>query len=173
MSSDGKPVCSTKAEVIIENGKVSFGDGCIIHPKAKIIVEGDCSIIFGQYNIIEENVVIKVTPRYSALLKSNEQITIYVGNYNYFKVGCYLENTTVENHNTFDYRCRLDNSQIESRCVITPGITLPKFSSVKAGLIVIDNQILRVNSHFNEEDFVNTIKEMYKILSVIIGQKKK
>ena len=73
MSATDKPLCCQNAEILVEkNGKVSFGFGCVIHPKAKIIVEGDCSIIFGEYNIIEENVVIKATPRFSALLNNEE-----------------------------------------------------------------------------------------------------
>ena len=92
----------------------------MIHPKAKIIVEGDCSIIFGEYNIIEENVTIKATPRYSALLNNEETVTVYIGNYNYFKVGAYLENTTVENFNEFDYKCHLQDLYVESKSVINP-----------------------------------------------------
>ena len=57
-----KPLCCQHSEILVgKSGKVSFGFGCVIHPKAKIIVEGDYSIIFGEYNIIEENVTIKAT----------------------------------------------------------------------------------------------------------------
>lgn len=111
-----KPLCCQHSEIMVgKSGKVSFGLGCVIHPKAKIIVEGDCSIIFREYNIIEENVTIKATPRFSALLNNEETVTVYIGNYNYFKVGAYLENTTVENFNEFDYKCHLQDSYVESK----------------------------------------------------------
>lgn len=164
MSATDKPLCCQNAEILVEkNGKVSFGFGCVIHPKAKIIVEGDCSIIFGEYNIIEENVVIKATPRFSALLNNEETITVYIGNYNHFKVGSYLENTSVENFNIFDYKCHLEDSYVESKSVITAGVTLPKRTTVKPGSIMLDHQVV-VNSNFNEGEFTKMIKELHKLL---------
>jgi hypothetical protein len=156
------PLCCQNAEIVIKNeGKVCFGHGCIIHPKAKIIIEGDCSIVFGEYNIIEENVVIKATPRFSAMLNNEETVTVYIGCFNHFKVGCYLENTSVENYNILDYRCRLEDSYVESKSIITPGITLPKRTTVKPLSIVLDNQIIVSNTNFSETEFIKTIKEMY------------
>ena len=135
----------------------------MIHPKAKIIVEGDCSIIFGEYNIIEENVTIKVTPRYSALLNNEETVTVYIGNYNYFKVGTYLENTTVENFNEFDYKCHLQDLYVESKSVINQGVFLAKGTSVKPNSIMLDNKQIVNNSNFNEIEFTKKIKELHKV----------
>lgn len=42
----------------ILDGKISFGDNNIIHPKCTIVSEGGGDIIFGDNNIIEENVYI-------------------------------------------------------------------------------------------------------------------
>ena len=136
----------------------------MIHPKAKIIVEGDYSIIFGEYNIIEENVTIKATPRYSALLNNEETVTVYIGNYNYFKEGAYLENTTVENFNEFDYKCHLQDLYVESKSVINPGVFLAKGTNVKPNSIMLDNNQIVNNSHFNEIEFTKTIKELHKVL---------
>ena len=158
MSASDKPLCCQHSEIMVgRSGKVSFGFGCVIHPKAKIIVEGDCSIIFGEYNIIEENVTIKATPRYSA-------VTVYIGNYNYFKVGAYLENTTVENFNEFDYSCHLQDSYVESKSIISAGVALPKGTTVKPNSIMLDNNQIVNNSNFNEIEFTKKIKELHKVL---------
>jgi NDP-sugar pyrophosphorylase family protein len=162
------PLCCKSADIILKDGKVTFGLGCIVHPKAKIITEGDCSIIFGEYNIIEENVVIKATPKFNPLLNNNETITMYIGSYNHFKVGAYIENTIIENYNVLDYRCRVEDSYIESKNIINPGIVIPKGTSVKTGSIVLDNQLVVPNNSFNESEFITLIKEMYKILAIML-----
>ena len=165
MSASDKPLCCQHSEILVgRSGKVSFGFGCVIHPRAKIIVEGDCSVIFGEYNIIEENVTIKATPRYSALLNNEETVTVYIGNYNYFKVGAYLENTTVENFNEFDYACHLQDSYVTSKSFICAGVTLPKGTTVKPNLIILDNNQIVNNSNFNEIEFTKKIKELHKVL---------
>ena len=162
------PLCCKTADIILKDGKVSFGQCCIVNPKAKIITEGDCSIIFGEYNIIEENVVIKATPKFNPLLNNNETITIYIGCYNHFKVGAYIENTNIENYNLLDFKCRSEDAYIESRNIINPGIVLPKGTAVKSGSIVLDNQVVVPNQSFNESEFMLNVKEMYKILAVLL-----
>lgn len=162
------PLCCKTADIIIKEGKVSFGHGCIVHPRAKIIAEGDCSIIFGEYNIIEENVIIKATPKFNSLLNNNETVTVYIGCYNHFKVGCVIENSSVENYNILDYRCKVEDAYIESKSIITPGIIIPKRTTVKSGSIVLDNQIMVTNTNFDEAEFIKNIKEMYKILAILL-----
>ena len=165
MAASDNTLCCQHSEILVgRSGKVSFGFGCVIHPRAKIIVEGDCSVIFGEYNIIEENVTIKATPRYSALLNNEETVTVYIGNYNYFKVGAYLENTTVENFNEFDYACHLQDSYVESKSIISAGVTLPKGTTVKPNSIMLDNNQIVNNSNFNEIEFTKKIKELHKVL---------
>jgi carbonic anhydrase/acetyltransferase-like protein (isoleucine patch superfamily) len=167
MNSD-PPLCCKTADIILKDGKVSFGHGCIVHPKAKIITDGDCSIIFGEYNIVEENVVIKATPKYNQLLNNKETITMYIGCYNHFKVGCYIENTSIENYNLLDYKCRVEDAYIESKNIINPGIVIPKGSAIKNGSIVLDNQLVMPNQSFNENEFLTNIKEMYKLLAILL-----
>jgi carbonic anhydrase/acetyltransferase-like protein (isoleucine patch superfamily) len=166
MNSD-PPLCCKTADIILKDGKVSFGLGCIVHPKAKIITEGDCSIIFGEYNIIEENVVIKASPKFNPLLNQNETITMYIGNYNHFKVGCFVENTSIENYNVLDYRCKMENSYIGSKNIINPAICLPKGTGVKHS-IVLDNQLVVPNNNFNENEFITLMKGMYKTLANLL-----
>lgn len=165
------PIICKNAE--IKEGKVSIGHGCVIHPYAKIIIEGDCSIVFGEYNIIEENVIIKATPRFNPLLNNNETITVYIGNYNHFKVGSYIENTSIENYNTFDYGCSIVESYVESKCIITPAISVQRRSTVKSNSIVLDNQITKNNSMFDENTHVKCIKELYKLLSELLTKHNK
>jgi len=167
--STDQPLCCKTADIIIKpDSKVSFGHGCIVHPKAKIIAEGGCSIIFGEYNIIEENVVIKATPKFDSSLNNNVTITVFIGCYNHFKVGSHIENTSVENYNLFEYKCKLEDSYVESKCIITAGIQLPKRATVKSLSIIFDKQIRIENSLFNENDFIKYIKELYKILAVLL-----
>jgi carbonic anhydrase/acetyltransferase-like protein (isoleucine patch superfamily) len=169
MNNPDPPLCCKTADILVtEKGNISFGHGCIVHPRAKIIIEDNCSIIFGEYNIIEENVVIKVAPKFNQSLNNIETVTVYIGCYNHFKVGCYLENTAVENYNIFDYKCRLEDSYVESKSIITPGLIIPKKTTVKANQIVLDNQIMITNSNFDENDFMKYIKELYKLLAILL-----
>ena len=167
--STDQPLCCKTADIIIKpESKVSFGYGCIVHPKAKIIAEGGCNIIFGEYNIIEENVIIKATPKFDASLNNNVTITVFIGTYNHFKVGCHIENTSVESYNLFEYKCKLEDSYVENKCIITAGIQLPKRATVKNLSIIFDKQIRIENSNFNEPDFIKYIKELYKILAILL-----
>lgn len=169
MSSSNPPIITKDADIIMRNeGKISFGLGCVVHPKAKIIAENSCNIVFGEFNIIEENVVIKATPRFNPLLNNNETITVYIGSFNHFKVGAYLENTSVENFNVIDFKVNAENCYIESRSIITPFVVLPEKSTVKSGSIVLNKQVSVANTTFNEEDFTKTIKELYKTLASLL-----
>lgn len=168
MNNPDPPLCCKTADIVINEGKVSFGHGCIVHPRAKIIIEGDCSIIFGEYNIIEENVVIKAAPKFNHVLNIKETVTVFIGCYNYFKVGCYLENTSVENYNIFDYKCRLEESYVESKSIITPSLNIPRRTTVKSNQIVLDNNIMITNSNFEENEFIKSIKDLYKVLATLL-----
>ena len=147
-----------KAEIKTDqNSKIIFGNGCVIHPKAKIIVEGDCSLYFGEYNIVEETATIVVRPRFNGLLNNEETITIYIGNYNHFKAGCYIENTTIENSNVFGYKCRLVDSYVNSGTFVNACVNVPKNTTIDKEMIVLDN-VIKPNKYFNEEEFNNQIK---------------
>jgi len=166
---ENQPLCCKNAEIVVSNnGKISFGHGCIVHPKAKIIAEG-CNIIFGEYNIIEENVIIRVKPKSRPELNIVEIPTMYIGCYNHFKVGCVVENSHIENFNIFDYFSKVqDDCFIESKCIITAGTTVPKRTHVKAGTIILDMQIIVTNTNFEEESFKKYISELFRILSVLL-----
>jgi carbonic anhydrase/acetyltransferase-like protein (isoleucine patch superfamily) len=159
-------LCCKTAE--LTPGKVTFGGGCIVHPKARIIAEGDCNIIIGEYNIIEENVLIRAKPKYNPLTNNNETITVYIGNYNHFKIGAILENTSVDSYNLLDYKCKLEDALVESKCIITPKINIPKRTTIKTGSIVLDNQLIVSNTTFIESEFKNSIKDLYKLLSSLL-----
>lgn len=89
---------------------------------------------------------------------------MYIGNYNYFKEGAYLENTTVENFNEFDYKCHLQDLYVESKSVINPGVFLAKGTNVNSNSIMLDNNQIVNNSNFNEIEFTKKIKELHKVL---------
>ena len=87
---------SNQAEL---QGRIIFGDGCIVHPKCTIIAEaGD--IIFGDFCIIEEKCKIinktKVDENGQAIKK-----VMNIGNYNVFETGAYVENTEIGDMNEF------------------------------------------------------------------------
>jgi carbonic anhydrase/acetyltransferase-like protein (isoleucine patch superfamily) len=164
------PIICRDAEIIMRNnGNVSFGNGCIVHPKASIIAEDGCNLIFGEYNIIEEHVKIKACPK----VNSNNVLTpttIYIGNYNHFKVGCILENTHVENFNIIDMRSEANDCMIESKVIITPLVKLPKRSSIKSSSIVLENKLIIYNNNFKEVEFKKYILDLYQLLSQILPQ---
>jgi hypothetical protein len=159
-------LCCKTAE--LTPGKISFGIGCVVHPKARIIAEGDCNIVIGEYNIIEENVLIRAKPKYNSLTNNSETITLYIGSYNHFKVGAIIENTSIDSFNILDYKCKAEDVLIESKCIITPTINIPKRTTIKSGSIVLDNQLIVSNTTCNETDFKNTIKDLYKTLANLL-----
>lgn len=164
------PLCCKSADIIIhEQGKISFGDGCIIHPKAKIIVEGACSIVFGEFNIVEEGVEIIAKPKYNALTDSIENVTIEIGNNNYFKIGTKIENCSIDNNNIFEFRSECVDSYIASNCLISMGVKIPQRTNIKSNSIVMGNNTIVSNSLFNEKEHVTLINEMYNVLSVIFN----
>jgi carbonic anhydrase/acetyltransferase-like protein (isoleucine patch superfamily) len=163
------PVICKEAEIIMKgDGNVSFGNGCVIHPRASIIAEEGCNIIFGEFNIVEENVVIKASPKFNSMLNNKSPTTVYIGSYNHFKVGVRLENTSVENYNIIEYRVEADDCQIESKTIITPMIKLPKRASIKTASVVLDNKIIVTNTSFKENDFKKYITEIYNSLASLL-----
>ena len=65
-------------------GDVKFGFGCMIHPYSKIIAEEGSKIVFGDYNIIEEGVIIKACKKINSKTKIEEPCEINIGNYNHW-----------------------------------------------------------------------------------------
>lgn len=162
-------IISADAQIIRQgNGNIFIDAGCIIHPKAKIIAEGDCSILIGKYNIIEENVIIRAVPKFNPQSNLKETITVMIGNFNIFKVGCEVENTNIYHHNYFDYRCKLEEDYVESKIIITPGVKVPKRIPIKSDNIYIDEITQMINSNFNETENIAKIKALYNILAPIL-----
>ena len=87
---------SNQAEL---QGRILFGDGCIVHPKCTIVAEaGD--IVFGNYCIIEEKCKIL------NLIRKDEQgkpikREMKIGNHNVFEAGSMVENTDIGDINEF------------------------------------------------------------------------
>ena len=52
MSTPETKICKGALVKGIQEGNVKFGYGCMVHPFAKILTEGNCTITFGDYNII-------------------------------------------------------------------------------------------------------------------------
>jgi carbonic anhydrase/acetyltransferase-like protein (isoleucine patch superfamily) len=162
-------VISADAQIIRGgNGTIFIDQGCIIHPKAKIIAEGDCSIFIGKYNIIEENVIIRATPKFNPQSNLKENINLMIGNFNIFKVGSEIENATIHHHNFFDYRCKIEENTIEPKCIITPGVKLPRKITIKSGAIIIDDSTTMPNYNFNEEENVAKVKAVYILLAPVL-----
>eukprot|EP00340_Litonotus_pictus_P001127 CAMPEP_0170518336 /NCGR_PEP_ID=MMETSP0209-20121228/4049_1 /TAXON_ID=665100 ORGANISM="Litonotus pictus, Strain P1" /NCGR_SAMPLE_ID=MMETSP0209 /ASSEMBLY_ACC=CAM_ASM_000301 /LENGTH=166 /DNA_ID=CAMNT_0010803855 /DNA_START=42 /DNA_END=542 /DNA_ORIENTATION=+ len=146
------------------DGVIKFGDYCIIHPKATIIVEEGCSIEFGDYNIIEENVLIKAVPKYNSVLNNMSPVEIVIGNYNHIKVGARLENTNILDHNIIDFYVEAEDCSIESNTSITATVKLPKRANIKTGSVVINNKIMLNNASFKESEYKKNMIELSNLL---------
>ena len=148
----------------LEEGNVKFGYGCMIHPYAKIITEGGSSIIFGDYNIIEEGVLIKACPKINSKTGKEEKTSIIIGNYNHFKVGAEIINTSVQDYNIIDYRAKVVNGFIESKTILAPLAKVKEGKIIKTSAIIFPNNKLMINSAFDEETFKNNIKNLAGVL---------
>ena len=145
-------------------GNVKFGFGCMIHPYAKILAEEGCSITFGDYNIIEENVTIKACSKLNPKTKNIESSQINIGNYNHFKIGSHVENTNVQNYNIIDYRAKIVNSWIESKTIMAPLSELIDGKILKDNAIILPPNKLGFNNFFEEKVFEDNIKNLVGIL---------
>ena len=145
-------------------GNVKFGFGCMIHPYAKILAEEGSSITFGDYNIIEENVTIKACSKLNPKTKNIESSQINIGNYNHFKMGAYLENTSVVNFNIIDYRAKAVNGYIESKTVLAPLSQLREGKILKEGAIFLPQEKLDFNTCFDQNTHETNIKNLVEVL---------
>ena len=160
MTSIETKICKN-AEV---KGDVKFGFGCMIHPYSKIIAEEGSKIVFGDYNIIEEGVIIKACKKINSKTKIEEPCEINIGNYNHFKIGAYVENTNVQNYNIIDYRAKIINGFILSKTVMAPLTELREGKILKEGAIILPQNKLTFNSFFDEKVFEENIKNLVGIL---------
>ena len=160
MSSFETKICKNA----LVKGDVKFGFGCMIHPYSHIVAEEGSSIVFGDYNIIEEGVVIKACSKYNSKTKKEEPSTINIGNYNHFKIGCRVENTNVGNNNVIDYRAKIVNGLIESKTVMAPMSELKEGKILKEGAIFLPQNRLIFNSFFDEQIHEDNIKNLVGIL---------
>ena len=145
-------------------GDVKFGFGCMIHPYAKIIAEEGSSITFGDYNIIEEGVIIKACSKLNPKTKNHESCEINIGNYNHFKIGAYLENTNIDNCNVIDYRAKAVNSYIQSKTVMAPLTQLKEGRVLKESAVFLPQDKLTFNYFFDEAVHEANIKNLVGIL---------
>ena len=149
----------------VNKGNVKFGFGCMIHPFANIIAEEGCSITFGDYNIIEEEVTIKACPKLNSKTKKVEPCEINIGNYNHFKIGAYVENTTIQNYNIIDYKAKIVNGFIESKTVMAPLSEIKEGKKLREGAVILPQNKLTFNSLFDEKLFEENIKNLVCILA--------
>ena len=164
MASPETKICKGSIITGLEEGNIKFGYGCMIHPYSRIITEGGSSIIFGDYNIIEEGVVIKACPKVNAKTGKEEPSSIYIGNYNHFKIGAEVINTSVQDFNIIDYRAKIVNGYIESKTIITPLSEVKEGKIIRTGAVVLPKNKLMINSTFDEETYKNNIKNLVGVL---------
>ena len=169
--SDKNPIASKNAKIdLLNDGKLSLGYGTILHPKSTLIIDG-CSLVIGEYNIIEENVTIKVCPSYSALLEKYVNTTIYIGNFNHFRIGSYLQNTCVENNCVIDYRANLVDCSVESNCIVSPCVELNNKFIVPKNQIIFKDYSLRENINFNQDNHEKYIKALHALTEKKLKEK--
>ena len=163
MATPETKICKGSTVIGLDEGNITFGYGCMVHPFSKIIAEGGSKIIFGDYNIIEEGVIIKACPKKNPKTGKEEPSTIYIGNYNHFKIGAYVENTSVQDYNIIDYKARLVNGYIESQTIITP-LAEKEGKILKKNAVLLPNNKLMFNYTFDEEAHKNNIKNLVGVL---------
>ena len=154
----------------IEEGNIKFGRGCMIHPYSRIITEGGSKIMFGDYNIIEEGVLIKACPKLNSKTGKEEPTSISIGDYNHFKIGCEVVNTTVQNYNVIDYKAKITNAFIESKAIVGPCAELKEGKILRTSAIILPNNRLMVNNTFDEEIYKENIKNLVQVLEHLFQQ---
>ena len=164
MASPETKICKGAIITGLEEGNIKFGYGCMVHPYSKIITEGGSSIIFGDYNIIEEGVVIKACPKVNAKTGKEEPTSLSIGNYNHFKIGAEIINTSVQDYNVIDYKAKVSNAFIESKTIITPLSVIKEGEIIRTGDVVLPNNKLKDNRLFEEETYKNNIKNLVGVL---------
>ena len=164
MASPETKICKGATIIGLDEGNIKFGYGCMIHPFSKIIAEGGSSIIFGDYNIIEEGVLIKACPKKNPKTGKEEPSSIYIGNYNHFKIGAHVENTSVQDYNIIDYKTKIVNGYIESQTIMTPMAEIKEGKILRKGAALLPKNKLMINNTFDEEAYKNNIKNLVGVL---------
>ena len=164
MASPETMICKGSIITGLQEGNIKFGYGCMIHPYAKIITEGGSSIIFGDYNIIEEDVLIKACPKINSKTGKEEPTSIIIGNFNHFKIGAHVENTSVQDCNVIDYRAKIVNGFIESKTVMAPMAEIKEGRILRTGAVLLPKNKLMINSTFDEEEYKKNIKNLVGVL---------
>lgn len=160
MASPETKICKGALVKGYQEGNIKFGYGCMIHPYSKIITEGGSSIIFGDYNIIEEDVVIKACPKLNNKTGKEEPSSIIIGNYNHFKIGSHVENTSVGDYNIIDYRAKIVNGFIESKTIMAPLAEVKEGKILRTNAVILPNNKVMINGAFDEETHKNNIKNL-------------
>ncbi len=164
MASPETKICKGALVKGLQEGNIKFGFGCMVHPYANIITEGGSSIIFGDYNIIEEGVMIKACPKVNGKTGKEEPTQMFIGNYNHFKVGAHVENTSVQDFNVIDYKAKIVNGYIESKTIMTPFAEIKEGKILRTQAVLLPKNKLMINSTFDEETYTNNIKDLVKVL---------
>jgi len=99
-------------------GDVTIGNGCIIHPKARIIAEAG-PIILGEGNLIEEYSLIWNRPAEGVVGSTPIMI---IGAFNNFEVYSHCEALKVGDHNVFESKSFAGREVVVTdQCVIGAG----------------------------------------------------
>ena len=155
-------VCKSARYVVLNDGNLSLGYGTILHPNSTLIIDG-CNLTFGEYNIIEENVTIKVCPSYNASHEKYEKTEIYIGSFNHFRIGSYLQNTSVGNNCIINYKANLVDCIVGSNCIVSPYVELNNKNDIPNNQIIFKDYSLRENINFNKENHEKYIKELHAL----------
>ncbi|ORY32249.1 hypothetical protein BCR39DRAFT_523564 [Naematelia encephala] len=105
-------------------GHLTFGAGCVVHPKACILALGG-PIEFGRDCVIEE----------LAVVVNRGKDVMRIGDANVFQVACRIEAPSIGNGNTFQPRSRAtSNVHISDNCTLSAGtVCLPLVIDLEPG----------------------------------------
>lgn len=141
-------------------GQMGFGHGTIIHPECSIRAES-ASILFGEYNIIEEKV--KILNRKPEENPNPAQMVI--GSYNLFEVGCFIEFCEIGSYNVFEHRAHVEpNCKIGNGCIVAAGVRVPSGTILPDYTIIYGEGRTIKNISTPEEVFKTNIKALAEVL---------
>lgn len=141
-------------------GQIGFGHGTILHPDCSVRAES-ASIVFGEFNIIEERVrIVNRKPSENSI-----PAQMMIGSYNLFEVGSQIDHCEIGSYNVFEHRCHIEpNCKIGNSCIITAGVTVPSGSIIPDFTVVYGQGRTMQNQNKSEDTHKLNIRALAEVL---------
>ena len=134
---------------------MTIGVKNVIHPTATIIAEAG-PIVIGDFNLIEENVII---------INKMPGVIMTIGNHNVFEVGAKSETPNVGDHNVFESKCHVGSlTKVTNGCVIGAMCDINYMETLAENTIIFGSNCDRRIQHEKPSSQVSQIEFLSKIL---------